>query len=193
MIGQVSVARLKVMLDDVAPPVMRRIVVPLTIRLDRLHLVLQAAIGWTDSHLYEFRFGDTGFGIPDPDWGDGPLDARKTTLRAALLDTGRKSFRYLYDFGDGWEHSIKVEKIDAAITDIGLPLLVAATGRCPPEDVGGPPGYAEFLEAANDPTHEQHEDVRRWVGATFDPNLIDTAAIDQALEALGRRWSRRKT
>lgn len=82
----VSVARLKIALDDVAPPVMRRIAVPLTIRLDRLHLALQAALGWTDSHLYAFRFGDVAFGVPDPEWGSGPLDARKTTLRAAIED-----------------------------------------------------------------------------------------------------------
>lgn len=193
MTDQVQVVRLKIVLDDVAPQVMRRIVVPLTIRLNRLHLVLQAAMGWTDSHLYEFRFGDTGFGIPDPDWGDGPLDARKATLRTALLDAGRKSFKYLYDFGDGWEHSIKVEKIEPCITDIGLPLLIAASGRCPPEDVGGPPGYSEFLEALNDPAHEQHEDVLRWVGEPFEPNLVDTAAIDRALALLARRWSRRKS
>lgn len=188
----VSVARLKIVLDDVEPPVMRRLAVPLTIRLDRLHLALQAALGWTDSHLYAFRFGDVAFGVPDPEWGGGPLDARKTTLRAAIEDTGRKTFKYLYDFGDGWEHSIKVEKIEPGITNLGLPILVAATGRCPPEDVGGPPGYAEFLDALADPEHEQHEDVIRWAGGPFDPNTADTAAIDKDLDTLARRWNRAK-
>lgn len=101
-----AIARLKITLDDVEPVVSRRIEVPLAIRLDRLHHVLQIVVGWTDSHLYEFRFRGIGFGIPDPDWGmgDGPIDARKTTLLAAIEDTGAKSFKYLYDFGDGWEH-----------------------------------------------------------------------------------------
>jgi Plasmid pRiA4b ORF-3-like protein len=75
-----SIAHLKVKLDEVEPAVLRRLEVPLTIRLDRLHLVLQAAMGWTNSHLYEIRAGDVGWGVPDPDFGDGPLDARKTRL-----------------------------------------------------------------------------------------------------------------
>ena len=98
---------LKVTLDDVTPTVMRRIEVPFDIRLDRLHLVLQTALGWTNSHLYEFRISDVGFGIPDPEWCDGPLAARKATLEKVITDTGVKTFKYLYDFGDGWEHSIK--------------------------------------------------------------------------------------
>ena len=91
--------------------VLRRIEVPLGIRLDRLHLVIQAAMGWTDSHLYEIRAGDVGWGIPDPDWGDGPLDARKARLVDVLEDVGVKTLKYLYDFGDGWEHTIKIERI----------------------------------------------------------------------------------
>ena len=71
------IARLKITLDDVKPQVLRRIEVPLTIRLDRLHEVLQAALGWTNSHLYELRAQDVGWGIPDPGFGTGPLDARK--------------------------------------------------------------------------------------------------------------------
>jgi hypothetical protein len=103
-----SIARLKITLDDVKPAVVRRVEVPLTIRLDRLHLVLQAAMGWTNSHLYEIRARDVGWGMPDPDWGDGPLDARKTRLLDVLEDTGVKTLKYLYDFGDGWEHTVKV-------------------------------------------------------------------------------------
>jgi Plasmid pRiA4b ORF-3-like protein len=76
----VAIARLKIILDDVKPLVMRRLEVPLSIRLDRLHLAIQAAMGWTNSHLYEIRAKDIGWGIPDPDWGNGPLDARKARL-----------------------------------------------------------------------------------------------------------------
>ena len=96
-----GVAQLRIKLDDVEPAVLRRIEVPLTIRLDRLHLVLQAAMGWTNSHLYEFRARDIGWGVPDPDFGDGPLDARKARLIDALEDVGVSALKYLYDFGDG--------------------------------------------------------------------------------------------
>ena len=189
-----AIARLKITLDDVEPVVSRRIEVPLAIRLDRLHHVLQIVVGWTDSHLYEFRFRGIGFGIPDPDWGigDGPIDARKTTLLAVIEDTGAKSFKYLYDFGDGWEHAIKIEKIQPAASGTIYPRLMGATGRCPPEDVGGPWGYQEMLEALADPHHERHGEMRDWLGGDFNPNEpIDTSAIDINLLTLAKRWARR--
>ena len=106
-----AIVRLKVTLDDVEPKVLRRIEVPLDIELDRLHLILQAALGWTNSHLYEIRVKDARWGLPDPDWpDDGPLDARKARLADALERAGTKTLRYLYDFGDSWEHTIKIER-----------------------------------------------------------------------------------
>jgi hypothetical protein len=91
-----AIARLKIILDDVKPLVMRCLEVPLSIRLDRLHLAIQAAMGWTNSHLYAIRAKDIGWGIPDPDWGDGPLDARKARLIDVLEDVGTKTLKYLY-------------------------------------------------------------------------------------------------
>jgi pRiA4b ORF-3-like protein len=105
-----SIARLRIKLDDVEPAVVRRVEVPLTIRLDRLHLVLQAAMGWTNSHLYEIRAHDVGWGRPDPYFGDGPLDASKARLVDVLEDVGARSLKYLYDFGDGWEHSVRTHR-----------------------------------------------------------------------------------
>ena len=105
-----SLVRLKVTLDHVEPVVMRRVVVPWRIRLSRLHEVLQAAMGWTNTHLYEFQIRDVGFGLPDQEWGDGPIDARKVSLLSAIQDTGAKSFKYHYDFGDGWTHSMQIPR-----------------------------------------------------------------------------------
>ncbi|MEM7530195.1 MAG: plasmid pRiA4b ORF-3 family protein [Pseudomonadota bacterium] len=85
------IARLKITLADVEPKVVRRIDVPLGIRLDRLHQILQAAMPWTDSHLYEFTAGGTGWGVPDPEgFYDGPLPASKTTLKDVLEDTAQR-------------------------------------------------------------------------------------------------------
>ena len=86
-----TIARIKVTLNDVEPEILRRIEVPFDIRLDRLHLTIQAAMGWTNTHLYEIRGRDVGWGIPDPDWGDGPLDARKARLDDVLEDLGTKT------------------------------------------------------------------------------------------------------
>jgi Plasmid pRiA4b ORF-3-like protein len=184
-------ARLKITLDDVRPQVLRRIEAPLAIRLDRLHLALQAAMGWTNTHLYEIRAGDVGWGEPDPDYGDGPLEARKARLADVLEDIGAKTIRYLYDFGDGWEHTIKIERIFEAEPGVQYPRLIEAVGRCPPEDVGGPWGYAEFLEAVGNPKHERHVEMTEWIGDAFDPKAIDAEARTQELAALAKRWSRK--
>lgn len=186
-----TIARLKITLHDVEPPVLRRIEVPLTIRLDRLHLTLQAAIGWTDSHLYEIRARDVGWGVPDPDWGDGPLDARKARLVDVLDDAGVKTLRYLYDFGDGWEHTIRIERLIDALPGVAYPRLIEATGRCPPEDIGGPWGYGEFLEAIADPKHERHAESMEWIGEAFDPTAVDTEGHAHAVAALAKQWSRK--
>lgn len=104
-------ARLKITLDHVKPAVQRRVEVPLTIRLDRLHLVFLAARGWTNSHLYEIRARDVSWGRVDPDWGDGPLDAAKSRLIDVMEDSSAKTPKYLDGFGDGWEHIVKIERI----------------------------------------------------------------------------------
>jgi hypothetical protein len=186
-----AIARLKITLDDVEPTVLRRIEVPLAIRLDRLHLTIQAAMGWTNSHLYELRVRDVGWGVPDPDWGDGPLDASKAKLVDVLEDVGVKTLRYLYDFGDGWEHTIKIERLIDSEPGVVYPRLIEATGRCPPEDVGGPWGYAELIAAIDDPKHERHADLGDRIGDDFDPKIANVDARTQEVEALAQRWSRK--
>ena len=186
-----SIARLKVTLDDVKPPVRRRVEVPLAIRLDRLHLVLQAAMGWTNSHLYEIRARDVGWGLPDPDFGEGPLDAKKARLMDVLEDVGTQTLKYLYDFGDGWEHTVKVERIADAVPGMAYPVLIDATGRCPPEDVGGSWGYAEFLDAIADPAHENHAEMEEWVGEPFDPKAVDVETLADDVAALAKAWARK--
>jgi hypothetical protein len=175
-----SIARLRIKLDDVEPAVVRRVEVPLTIRLDRLHLVLQAAMGWTNSHLYEIRARDVGWGRPDPHFGDGPLDASKARLIDVLEDVGTRSLKYLYDFGDGWEHSIRIERITDAVPGMAYPCLIDAAERCPPEDVSGPWGYRDFLDAIADPNLQEHAERIEWIGSNFDPNSTDVEALTQA-------------
>ncbi len=186
-----TIARLKITLDDVKPAVLRRIEVPLNIRLDRLHLAIQAAMGWSNSHLYEIRARDVGWGDPDPDGGDGPLDARKARLVDVLEDVGTKTLRYPYDFGDGWEHTIKIERIADAVPGVAYPRLVEAAGRCPPEDVGGPWGYADLRQAIDDPKHERHAELKGWIGDDFDPKTVDAHRRAEELAALAKQWSRK--
>ena len=163
-----TIARLKITLDDVEPTVLRRVDVPFDIRLDRLHLTIQAAMGWTNSHLYELRAGDVGWSTPYPDADSSGdfLDARKARLDDVLEDIGTKKLIYLYDFGDGWEHTIKVERLADPAPGALYPRLIEVSGRCPLEDCGGPWGYAEMLEAIADPKHERHAELTEWIGVS---------------------------
>ncbi len=188
-----DIARLKITLDEVDPQVLRKIEVPLDIKLDKLHVVIQAAMGWEDYHLYEFRVGRSlAYGIPDPDWPETrTLPAKKASL-ADLLEHAKKTFAYVYDFGDDWMHTVKVEAISPAKTDTHYPRLIAAEGRCPPEDCGGPWGYADLKDAMADPKHENHANVVEWYGEMFDPAKIDQTAIAKDVERIASKLTRKK-
>lgn len=188
------VVRMTITLDDVTPTVSRLIEVPLGIRLDRLHSVFQVVLPWTDTHLWEMTFGHTGFGIPDPSYGrDGPLDARKTTLAEALEGMRGKSFQYLYDFGDGWEHTVRIRTIVPADPKLSYPRLIEASGTCPPEDSGGPWGFAEKLEALADPAHEYHESAVEELGEEYDPHAQPPVDWFQTrLDGLAKQWATRQ-
>lgn len=188
-----AIARLKITLDYVEPLVLRRIEVPADIRLDRLHLILQAVMGWATYHLWEFHVRALRFGPPGQDFGfsDGPRNAEKATLQAVIEDAGAKTLKYLYDFGDGWEHTIKVERISEAAAGAAYPALIEAKGACPPEDIGGPPGYAEYLDAMTNPDHERHDELVQWRRPDFDPDDPHTARINAAFAALRKRWNRK--
>jgi len=187
-----TIARLKITLDHVKPVVLRRVEVPFDIRLDRLHLTIQAAMGWTNSHLYEIRAGGVGWSTPDPDadWGGDCMDARKARLGDILEDIGTKTLKYLYDFGDGWEHTIKIERLVDPEPGMLYPNLIEAKGHCPPEDVGGPWGYGELLEAIADPNHERHSEFKEWLADDFNPHVVDVDWLSEDIADLAQRWSR---
>jgi hypothetical protein len=187
-----TIARLKITLDDVKPVVLRRVEVPFDIRLDRLHLTIQAAMGWTNSHLYEIRGGGVGWSTPDPDagWGGDFMDARKARLGDILEDIGTKTLKYLYDFGDGWEHTIKIERLIDPEPGMLYPRLIEAKGHCPPEDVGGPWGYGELLEALADPSNERHGELKEWLADDFNPDVVDIDWLSKDVADLAQRWSR---
>lgn len=186
-----KIAILRVTLDDVEPAVSRRLSVPAGIKLDRLHLTLQAALGWTNSHLWEIRVGEASWGVSNLDWPDGPGDARNETLAGVLADTRLKALQYLYDFGDGWEHTVKVERFEDAEPGERYPKLIEASGRCPPEDVGGVPGYEECLAAVADPNDERHEEVMEWWPEGFDPKTAPFKELSARVTALAVKWNRK--
>ena len=186
MSSPIEIVRLKITLDQVKPTVMRRIEVPVSIALDTLHEMIQAIMPWENYHMYAFYqrlTDDVRWGLPPPEdlaFGMDIRDSREATLASVLAMPKFKLLRYNYDFGDDWQHSIKVERRFSAELWEQYPRLVDAKGRCPPEDVGGPWGYADYLEAMSDPTHKRHAELIGWLGRR-DPNQIDRQAMETAL------------
>jgi hypothetical protein len=177
-----DIARLRVEIEEVAPAVIRLVEVPLDIRLDQLNVVLQVAIGWQNCHPYEFRHGDTVYGLVSSQNEVNPLPAEKATLTdlAKLGDT----FDYDYVFGDDWQHTLTIEGVAPPEPGVSYPRLVAAEGRCPPADIGGPEGYETFLLARANPEHLHHEAMLDWDDPDFDPTKVDVAALSRNLAKL---------
>ncbi|MEX1007423.1 MAG: plasmid pRiA4b ORF-3 family protein [Acidimicrobiia bacterium] len=173
--------QLKVMLLDTKPPIWRRVLVDGGSTLDHLHEVIQAAFGWWNYHLHEFEVGRTRYGVPDPDedWGEPRRDERRTRVDAIASEGS--SFRYTYDFGDGWDHEITVEKVLPADSTPTLPACIDGRRACPPEDCGGTWGYRELLEILADPTHPEHDERREWLGQPFDPDAFDPSEFEDKL------------
>jgi hypothetical protein len=176
--------QLKIELAWVKPTIWRRILVPESITLGNLHQVLQITFGWGDCHLHEFDFGGERFGIPDPEFDWEPVRSEtRIQLKTAL--GGLASFKYIYDFGDHWEHRIKVEKKLPGDLELShRAMLLKAANNSPPEDVGGAPGYEDFVAVMADPSHPEHHSMHEWYGNAFDPSFVDVVAISLALHDL---------
>ena len=172
--------QLKIELAGIKPIIWRRVVVPETITLAKLHQVIQAVMGWEDYHLHEFEIAGEQYGIPDPDDPFGPPVVSEARAKLGKSLGGMASFRYVYDFGDDWVHKIKVEKVGPPDT-CSTAIYLGGANACPPEDVGGPYGYADFLEAIGNPAHPEHQQMRDWVGQEFDPKAIDHDVIELRL------------
>lgn len=158
----------------------RRLLVPGSARLSRLHDYFQAAMGWTNSHLHSFNVEKKLYGTHFDDWPEGELDEKEFTIYQAIGDARR--FTYEYDFGDSWTHDVVVE--DRTIQQPGLKFAVCIDGEnaCPPEDVGGTGGFERFKVAVADPTDAEHDDYLLWVGTKYDPEHFELAAANAALQ-----------
>jgi hypothetical protein len=181
-----QIARVRISLNHIEPEIWRLVEVPLSAHLKGLHDVIQAAMGWQDYHLFEFQVAGKRYGIPEGKWDKEVLQARSIKL-AALVSNGVKRFDYVYDFGDDWEHTIGIESVVEADPALKYPRFVAGARRGPPEDVGGPPGFFDFLEAMANPKHSEHRHLVEWYGEPFDPDDIDLPNLSLRVGALAKR------
>jgi hypothetical protein len=178
--------QLKITLREITPPIWRRVLVPGDLSLDKLHLVIQAAMGFWNYHLHVFEIDGARYGLPDRDGELEFIDERKILLEKVVRRPS--TFMYEYDFGDGWEHDVVVEKILKRPTQQELPAIVDGERSGPHEDAGGYSGHDHLVAVLADPKHEEHDELRAWAGADYDPARFDRVAIAKDLHALARRW-----
>ncbi len=187
---------LNIKLLDITPEIYRHFIVPASITLDRLHDVIQIVMGWKDAHLH-------GFNIAMKSYTENPQTTEEGAHEGLfrlidLIEESGKSFEYLYDFGDCWQHEITIMDNRYSRTDLQGPLeCIEGTGACPPEDVGGVPGYYEFCEAWKNPGHEKHTHYKEWYAGFpwYDEYFdMDTYPLEKVNAELLKflRWSRER-
>jgi hypothetical protein len=184
--GSDTVYQLKVTLDGIRPPIWRRIQVRGDITLFKLHKILQVVMGWYNCHLHQFMISGEVYSVISREadmLGDDFIDEKKVVLNRVI--SGEKfRFTYEYDFGDGWVHTILVEKILAPKEGQEYPLCLKGKRSAPPEDCGGEGGYYHVLEAIKDPGHPEHEDMIEWLEDEYDPEHFDADAVNERLKKI---------
>lgn len=170
------------------PTVWRRIIVPSHYDFLTFHQIIQVVFGWENAHLYSFSPKGWGSNPEIKDSDDEEFDPDNTlgsseTPLSAIFNTKGQKFTYIYDFGDDWTHLITLEKI--LPEEINQPTCIAGEGKCPPEDCGGFPGYEYLKEVLADPSHEEHEEMKEWLGMeddeAWDANEFDLQEVQELL------------
>jgi len=184
--------QVKITIADIDPPIWRRLLLPKDLNFAQLHEIIQAAFGWTDSHLHQFIVGGLVVGAPEFD-EDGFLERQvfeATEVFLHDLDLYHMpdlKILYEYDFGDSWRHWIQFENEIPRVEGEIYPLLVDGARHRPPEDVGSTMGYESFLEAWRDPEHEEYQATRRWAGRAFEPEKFDRDKTQTAINSALRK------
>ena len=164
------VLQMRITLADVdGPPVWRQVVIPAGCTLDRVNSVIQAAMGWQNSHLHMFRIAGRDYGPAHPEIELETLDEKQFRIDD-LMKTGDVAGNE-YDFGDGWEHELAVEASATADAVTVYPACTGGEGAWPPEDCGGPGGFAELKELLAGPPSPERKEMRVWAGEDYDPAL----------------------
>jgi len=182
-----NIARLHIALADTKPKIWRQVEVPLATSLADLHDFIQAVMPWDDCHLFRFEIGDKTYGIPDPELDFDPdmRDAGKVTLADLTADSVKK-FAYAYDFGDDWRHQITIEALAVAEPKVTYPRFLKGEHRAPPDDVGGIPGFYEFVETITTGSPSKRKQLLDWYGGPFNPVELDLDEINVRLAGYAR-------
>lgn len=182
------VHQFRIALLEVEPTVWRRIQTPARYSFWDLHVAIQDSMGWLDYHLHAFRIRKPRgrkvweIGSPDDDYRDATLPGWKTPVSDYLTEPGATA-EYEYDFGDRWAHEVLLEGVLLAEPGRNYPRCLEGERACPPEDCGGPTGYADLLRIVKDPAYEERDEYLAWLSGQapenqpFDPERFDAKAV----------------
>lgn len=176
-----TVISLRISLREIEPLIWRRVEVPATITLPKLHMVFQDSFGWTNSHLHSFYIGDKEYGHED-ELGELDIIDERSIKLCKLLKANTPGFWYLYDFGDHWQHDVQIEHILPVRADRTYPICTAGARKCPPEDCGGVGGYERLLEVIRNPKNDEYKSMLEWLGGKYDPDDFDLLAVNRNLK-----------
>jgi len=180
-----AVYRFKITLQDSHPAIWRRIETK-DVTLEKLHELIQTAMGWTNAHLHQFeiaakRYTDPRF-MMDEFNDSGAIDYSGMRVSALVSEHGAKlRMGYEYDFGDGWQHEVVLEKVTESEPGIRYPRCLDGERACPPEDVGGACGFADYVDAITNPNHREHDEFLEWSGP-FDPAEFDATQATRRMK-----------
>ncbi|MHB8841507.1 MAG: plasmid pRiA4b ORF-3 family protein [Candidatus Aquicultor sp.] len=183
----------KITLKGIKPPIWRKIQVPSTYNFWDLHVAIQDAMGWLDYHLHEFKIKNPSTGreekigmLNDEIDYDDDIVPEEGQVIADWFSMSNQAADYLYDFGDGWEHEIKLEKILPREKGVKYPICIDGKRACPPEDCGGTWGYENLLKIIRNPKHGEYQETMEWLGGRFDPERFDCSAV--SFDNPDKRW-----
>ena len=166
-------------LEDTSPLVWRRCLAHEIINLDELHMLIQMTMGWEAKHLYEFEIGDQIYTSPENADESHSENAEDFLLQDVLED--HREFTYAYDFGDGWQHKVKITNIFEHDTRLKYPLCTGGENACPPEDCGGPGGFEDLKKILSGKDCDEKSELMNWVGGFFNPTTFDPNFVNRFL------------
>ncbi|MET0411500.1 MAG: plasmid pRiA4b ORF-3 family protein [Polyangiaceae bacterium] len=182
-----DVFELKVQLRDIEPAIWRTVLLPVEAPLGILHEVIQVVFGWHGDHQHEFEVAGIRFASDEDDDEDAVPCVHEYAAPLGAIASVGTTFLYRYDHGDDWRHDVTVQGVAQADEDTADDRVFSCTGgsrAAPPNDCGGPPGYAHLLQVLADPTHADYEELKELAPHGFDAAKFDLAEVNERLVAL---------
>ena len=186
-VNMAEIIQLRISLIDSNPLIWRQVLISKSTTFFKLHQIIQIAMGWKSSHLFEFNLEGYRIGIIDeqePGYGNSKvIDAKKSTLKDLISHEG-ETFKYLYDFGDNWQHVVEVEKFIDKEPDSSYPVCIYGALNCPPEDCGGIHSFYNLMKILGNKKHPDYIETVHWIGKNYNPGVFDKDKVNRGLKKM---------